>query len=220
MKRTPAALLVLLWAACAAGQAPATKKVVDYAAMERELVTALNRLRADPRGLIPALRERLKYFDGDRLKLPGEVILQTNEGAAAVEEAIGFLKKAPKRPALERSAGMSKAAAEHARELAEKNTTGHYSENGDSPADRLNRHGRWKVAAAENIAFGPPSGARMVLQLVVDDGVSGRYHRKNFFRPEMGKVGVACGPHPTYRTVCVIDLAGDYVEKAPTKPEP
>jgi len=220
MARSGPVAMVLALLVLATGAAAPAGPGVDYSRMEAELVEALNRVRSDPTGLVPDLKRRLKFFHGLRLSLPGEVTLVTNEGAGAVEEAIDFLQKAGKLPPLARSAGMSKAAAEHARELGERDATGHFSHDGDSPADRLGRHGRWKGALAENIAFGPPSGARMVLQLVVDDGVPGRQHRANFFRPEMRKIGVGCGPHPSYRTVCVIDLAVDYIEPDGSKPKP
>jgi uncharacterized protein YkwD len=77
---------------------------------------------------------------------------------------------------------------------------------------RLRRYGAWRKSAGENIAFGPLTGRSMVLQLLVDDGVPGREHRKNLFKASFSKLGVGCGPHQVYGTVCVLDLAGDYEE--------
>jgi len=42
--------------------------------------------------------------------------------------------------------------------------------------------------------------------LIVDDGVADRGHRTLVYSPELRYAGVSCGPHPIYRTVCVIDL--------------
>jgi uncharacterized protein YkwD len=150
---------------------------------------------------------------GRDLRLPGEITLVTNEGAAAVDEAIAFLKTCPGATLLSRSAGMSKAAAEHAGDLGKHDSTGHVGLDGSTPTVRLKRYGSPKLRVAENIAFGEKSGRRVVLQLVVDDGVPERGHRINFFRPDFKRVGIGCGPHPTYGAVCVIDFAGDYAEK-------
>jgi hypothetical protein len=43
-------------------------------------------------------------------------------------------------------------------------------------------------------------------QLIVDDGVADRGHRSIVFSGELRYAGAACGPHPVYRTMCVIDL--------------
>jgi uncharacterized protein YkwD len=58
----------------------------------------------------------------------------------------------------------------------------------------------------ENIAYGPTSARGMVLQLIIDDGMPDRGHRKNFFTPGFTQAGVACADHPDYQTICVIDF--------------
>jgi uncharacterized protein YkwD len=67
---------------------------------------------------------------------------------------------------------------------------------------------QWTGSIGENISYGPDDGLEVVLQLIIDDGVPDRGHRANIFSPDFRLAGVACGPHPTFRTVCVIDFAG------------
>jgi len=43
-------------------------------------------------------------------------------------------------------------------------------------------------------------------QLIVDDGVADRGHREIVYSAELRFAGAACGPHPVYGTMCVIDL--------------
>ena len=59
---------------------------------------------------------------------------------------------------------------------------------------------------AENITYGPPSGVEVVRQLIVDDGVRSRGHRRTVFTAEYRHAGAACGPHKVYRVMCVIEF--------------
>jgi len=52
----------------------------------------------------------------------------------------------------------------------------------------------------------------MVMQLIIDDGVKGRGHRKNIFAKGFATAGVACGTHPRFDTMCVIDFSGGFRE--------
>ena len=47
----------------------------------------------------------------------------------------------------------------------------------------------------------------VILQLIVDDGVPDRGHRRILFNPAYTLVGAACAPHPVWREVCVLDFA-------------
>jgi uncharacterized protein YkwD len=77
---------------------------------------------------------------------------------------------------------------------------------------RVSRQVEWTGSIGENISYGTNDGRDVVIQLIVDDGVPGRGHRVNIFSPDFRLAGVACGPHPTIRTVCVINFAGGTVE--------
>ena len=102
---------------------------------------------------------------------------------------------------------MSEAARDHARDLANRELTGHSGADGSSPGDRLNRYGRW-----ENIAFGFQDPRSLVMRFLIDDGIPDRGHRKNLLNPEYRFLGFATGPHSTWQTTCVITFAAAYFE--------
>lgn len=47
----------------------------------------------------------------------------------------------------------------------------------------------------ENIECGGESGEEIIMNLMIDDGVPDRGHRKNIFEPNFRLVGVGCSPH-------------------------
>ena len=84
---------------------------------------------------------------------------------------------------------------------------GHTGSDGSRPHERLARFGVANAGSGENIAYGPTTAEKVMLSLIVDDGVSDRGHRINMFKPEWTMAGAGCGPHATYGSVCVIEYA-------------
>ncbi len=184
--------------------------------LERQVVAEINLVRTDPRGYARYVKDLKRYFDGSLLKFPGEIALQTNEGVTAVNEFYEALMAADPVDSLRPSRGMSHAAKDHVEDQGETTSTGHTGGDGSSPFDRLARYGDWQKTAGENIDYGNNNARRIVLSLLIDDGVPSRGHRKNIFNREYKAVGVACGRHQEYRYMCVIDFAGGFTKKAAT----
>ncbi|WP_125255754.1 CAP domain-containing protein [Brevundimonas fluminis] len=203
---TPLAAL-LIGSACAPAapswpvDAPSIADAEDVPAMLAEL----NQARRDPRAYARRAREFRALFRGDRFQRPGEIAVVTQEGVAAVDEAIRFLETQPPLPPLTRSPLLDRAAADHARDQGRTGQVGHVGSDGSSPHQRMRRHGAWR-ATAETIAYGP-TPEHAVMQLIVDDGVPDRGHRAIIFSPDYQMVGAACGPHPRWRTICVVTFA-------------
>lgn len=68
-------------------------------------------------------------------------------------------------------------------------------------------------AAGENISYGVNTARGIVIQLLVDDGVSSLGHRKNMLSTTFDSAGVAYGEHKYYRCMCVIDFAKNWNDK-------
>jgi uncharacterized protein YkwD len=183
------------------------------ASLAKQVLAEINLARTNPRVYAGFLREFRSRFLGNSYTLPGSrVRVLTSEGVAAVDEAIRFLSRQRALPALTWSAGLGAAAAELAGEQGETGATGHGDAGNNGMRERIERQGKWERSIAENIAYGPDNPRSMVMQLIVDDGVPGRGHRKNQFNPAFGTAGVACGPHPRFGNICVIDFAGGFRE--------
>ena len=57
----------------------------------------------------------------------------------------------------------------------------------------------------------PREAREVITDLLIDDGVTNRGHRHSLLDPRWRYVGIACGVHANYRTVCVMDFASSYL---------
>ena len=196
-----------------------TARNVGYlSAVEKDVVLELNKVRSNPQKYAEMyIKPRLVYFDGSYngrgYSEPGKITLITNEGKKSVEECYNVLKGTKNMSALKPSKGMSSAAKGHVLEQGKRGTVGHNRADGSSFSTVMNRYGSWGGICAENISYGKGDARAIVIQLLVDDGVPSRGHRKSVIDSYFGVVGVAAGAHTKYNHMCVINLAQSYTEK-------
>ena len=210
--RPPAALLALLLAAPAAANPAANPAAAPAASarpvpIEDGVLAELNRLRADPAAYAESLRSFRTLFRGDLVVTPGPgPDIETEEGVAPVDEAIEALADHAARAPLHPGGTLAAAAGDHAAEQGAHGTVGHEGLDGAAPGDRVRRVGGGEYVG-EVIAYGSDSAADVVRQFVVDDGVPDRGHRHLILSPDVRFAGVSCGPHPVYRSMCVVKLS-------------
>ena len=179
--------------------------------LEPGILKALNQLRADPAGYTAVLIEQRRYYRGNILAIPGQTDLLTREGVRPLDEAIEALRSLQGRLGLVTLAtGLSRAAADHARDTGPRGFTGHTGADGRDFSRRIERYGTWSGAIAEDISYGARDAREVIADLLIDDGVANRGHRKSLLDPRWRYVGIACSDHARYRTVCVLDLASSY----------
>ncbi|MEI9852249.1 MAG: CAP domain-containing protein [Sphingomonas sp.] len=185
------------------GHAQRMREPVSDGALERAVLAEINSARADPRGYAERLRLYRGYFTDKVVVYPGNPRgLLTAEGVAAVDEAIAFLERQPPLPALAPSGLLAGAAGDHVAEQGPRGVTGHGSADGRRAPERVRRRGGGAYVA-ETITYGPPSAVEVVRQLIVDDGVAGRGHRRIVYSGEFRFAGVRCGAHRVYAKMCV-----------------
>ena len=171
-----------------------TARDADYLSdIEKDVILELNMARSNPK----------RY---------AEMYIDPNLGAYA-KECYGELRAAKSLPALLPKRGLSQAAKDHAADIGPKGITGHDGADGSTMAIRVNRYGAWKSSASENLSFGAHTARGIVTQLLIDDGVESRGHRKNIMDGASKFVGVAFGAHSKYKYMCVQDFAGEYTDK-------
>lgn len=179
----------------------------------RQVLAEINLARTEPLQFAVFLHELRGRFQGKDYRIPGTAtLMETSEGVDAVDEAIQSLSRQKPQPPLAWSAGLAAAAADLAKEQAGSGATGHGGFWRSGMRKRIERHGTWVGRIGENIVYNSIEPRSMVMQLIIDDGVPGRGHRKNLFNPAFGRAGVACGPHPRFDGMCVIDFSGRFSE--------
>ena len=172
-----------------------------------DILRELNEMRANPAGYAAKLESRRKYYSGRMLRMPKQVPIQTAEGVAALNEAVRALRSEKPLPSFSASRALNGAAADHVQDIGPKGLVAHQGTNGSTPSDRVRRHASGFSEVAEVISFGPDDAASVLIDLLVDDGVRNRGHRKILLDRTLRLAGIACGKHAVYRTMCVIDFA-------------
>lgn len=172
---------------------------------ESQVLSELNEVRANPSAYANWL-SRVKNS------------ITTIEGSGVIDEAIHALRSTESMPPLQHSMGMSIAARDHVKDQGPKGTIGHTDSNGAGPCQRVARYGvlPHPQGCSENVSYGMMTPQDVVRQLIVDDGVPDRGHRKIVLNPRLAIAGIACGAHVRYRTMCVIDYAKIYQDRVAT----
>jgi uncharacterized protein YkwD len=181
--------------------------------MEKEVIFELNKLRSDPNKYAQFNLEPMrKAYRGKLFTYSGQISIQTKEGVDALDECIRVLKKTLPVQLLYPSEGLSRASADHVAEQAKNGQFGHIGKDGSNPVSRIERYGNWEICTSENISYGCPDAAQIVMALLIDDDVPDRGHRRNMLDPCIRLAGVSFGTHPEYETMCVMDFAGGFRE--------
>ncbi|MDR2951739.1 MAG: caspase family protein [Treponema sp.] len=191
-----------------------TARNADYLSpVEKDVVLEMNKVRTNPIKYMELyLQPRLKYYNKKNYSVPGQITILTAEGAAAVNDCINALSRAPSAGVLNPEKGLALAAKDHVIDQGGTGHTGHIGSDRSAPDARMKRYGNFygSWSWGENIAYGEASGRDIVCGLLIDDGVPSRDHRITMMKAAFSQTGAAFGTHKQYRTSCVIEYANGY----------
>jgi len=186
---------------------------ISLSTPEQDVLNEVNQARLHPSDYASYLEGLKPFFKGREYTPKGRSTLMTNEGWDAVEDAIRFLRAAKPQPALTVSNGLCLAALAHVKDQSGTGATGHKGANNGLIEERLRPYGMWQGGVGENLSYGNESARERVVTWLIDDGVSTRGHRTRLLSADYKVAGLSCGPHPEYGTMCVVTLAGGFVDQ-------
>ncbi len=166
-----------------------TARTVDYlSTLEKDVLLEINKARTDPRAyaalyLLPSVKD--------------------GSASEAMKECIIEMKDTKALKALQPSKKLTLAAKEWVNVQGPGGGVGH-----GNTGERIHKQGLYPHTWSENISYGYNDARKIVIQLLEDDKVPGREHRKTILSRAYTHVGIGCGPHKIYRFMCVQDFTG------------
>jgi uncharacterized protein YkwD len=126
-----------------------TKKVSTARGLgptEQDLLTEINQVRANPSAYATYLENLKPFFNGKEYKPAGHQPFATQEGWAAVEDAIKFLRATKPLSPLTTSTGLSLSALAHVKDQSGSGATGHKGTDNSLIEQRVKPFGTWEGA--------------------------------------------------------------------------
>ena len=194
-----------------------TTKGLSLSMAEQDLLNEINQARAHPQTYASYL-EKLKPMFKDKMYIPsGGSGFETQEGWTAVDDAIKFLRLAKPLGPLTTSQGLCLAALSHVKDQGSSGATGHKGSDSAFIEERVKPYGTWQGGIGENLTYGNQSAREHLLMWLIDDGFSSRGHRNRVMSANYKVAGISCGAHPEFGTMCVLTLAGGFLDAGAAK---
>ena len=79
------------------------------------------------------------------------------------------------------------------------------NKDGSTYQTRIEKYAKWGGAIFESMCYGNVEEEKYIVDLIVDDGIERRSHRKAIFGEQFVHIGVGFADHPVEGKVIVID---------------
>lgn len=174
---------------------------------ERGVIIEYNKCRTNPSRYA---REYLTPFlnsintDGTYKSSSGQ-LYTSKEGLSVIKEAIAELDTMHPLSMLRPQKYLHQAAKYHCKDTGPKGKVGHDGTDGSSPTDRGKIFNPDCIGVAESISYGFRDPQDIMIQLLVDDGVPSRGHRRGVFFKQISHIGTSIQKHKKYGYMCVVD---------------
>ncbi len=156
------------------------KNVIQYMSVEeRKMIDEINMLRANPSGYIPYVEAYIRD-----MKEFGEF----GNSISTATELIEILRSTPELSSLTPLECLYKTAQEHANNQKPTGDINHQGTDGSWPWDRIIAACEGIQDGNENIVAGPDDVRKLLIVLLVDDGIPSRGHRNNLIDPQWNYV--------------------------------
>ena len=188
---TAALLLAAISVSC--GNIAEDPNAAYFAKLENDVLEEINKARTNPK----------EY--AEKYLLP---YVKNGSASAAMKECINEMKAMQPLPPLKCGKGLALAAQEWVRLQGPSEYIGHDM----NLWVRLAKYCYFGYYG-ENISYGYNNARKIVIQLLEDDKVPGREHRKTILSRAFTHVGIGCGTHKRYSYMCVQDFAERYKDK-------
>ena len=160
-------------------------------------------------------QEKLVFFYCNLARLNGEKFKQTyaakklTGNSSYVTSLKRDLSQTKDLPMLYPEKNLCETAKYHAVDMGTHNMTGHNSSDGTSFSQRLKKYYSSSFCG-ENCSYGYSDALDIVMQLLIDEGVTSLGHRTNILNPKYNAMGTSIQPHKYYSYNCVQDF-GDKI---------
>lgn len=178
---------------------------LSLSALETEVLSEINLLRADPKAYANCyIAPRLNQFTGSVYNQT----LTTEEGKAVVIECLTELKKTAPLPLLKPDAQLMVIARQFTKQQGRTNEVGHTAPDGKDFFTRYAAAYARGRTVGENLCYGITAVRDMIVELLIDDGVASRGHRKNLLNHHFTRIGIGYGKHLKYQVMLTLGFLG------------
>ena len=166
----------------------------SFTEFENGILDEINAVRGNPQQYADYLEDIRKYYKDKLFTFPDRTPVLTIEGTTAIDDAVANLRIAKPTNPLKSSGLIHRASNDQMKDFLSGTKLGHKGSDGSMPDERLSRYMSLdSIRMGENVVMSRGGARDIILQMLVDDGIPSRSHRRNLLDPEFQFIGISSG---------------------------